>query len=63
MLTLVGAFAGIRLLGAVGAFLGPLILSFMMELVRAYEELTHLPEPTMPARRDSCARTLQEAQT
>jgi predicted PurR-regulated permease PerM len=62
MLTLVGAFAGVRLLGVIGAFLGPLILSFMLELVRSYEELTRVPEQPLPARRDSCAHPLQEAQ-
>lgn len=44
MLTLIGAFAGVRVFGVIGAFLGPLILSFMMELVRSYEELTRPPE-------------------
>ena len=60
MLTLVGAFAGIRVFGAIGAFLGPLMLSFMMELVRSYEELTRVPEVRTPARLDSCAQTPQE---
>jgi len=49
MLTLVGAFAGIRVFGVIGAFLGPLILSFMLELVRIYEALTHLTEHPAPA--------------
>ena len=40
MLTLVGAFAGIRLFGLVGAFLGPLILSYFFELLRIFEEST-----------------------
>ena len=61
MLTLVGAFAGVRLLGVIGAFVGPLVLSFMMELVRSYEELTRLPDQPTPARRDSFERTPQEA--
>ena len=38
MLTLVGAFAGIRLFGVIGAFLGPLILSYVFELIEVYEE-------------------------
>jgi predicted PurR-regulated permease PerM len=60
MLTLIGAFAGVRSLGVIGAFLGPLILSFMMELVRSYEELTRPPEPPIAARRDSYEQTLEE---
>ena len=38
MLTLVGAFAGVRLFGVVGAFLGPLILSYVFELIAVYED-------------------------
>lgn len=38
MLTLVGAFAGVRLLGIAGVLLGPLALSYFFELVRLYEE-------------------------
>lgn len=38
MLTLVGAFAGVRLFGVIGAFLGPLILSYLFQLVAIYEE-------------------------
>jgi hypothetical protein len=38
MLTLVGAFAGVRLLGIAGVLLGPLTLSYFFELVRLYEE-------------------------
>jgi predicted PurR-regulated permease PerM len=52
MLTLVGAFAGVRLFGVIGAFLGPLILSYVFELVVIYEETVtgdgvspHLPAP------------------
>jgi predicted PurR-regulated permease PerM len=54
MLTLVGAFAGVRLFGVVGAFLGPLILSYVVELVAVYEETISIdsaPPPSMP--RDS----------
>lgn len=40
MVTLVGAFAGVQLFGVVGAFLGPLILSYVFELVKVYEETT-----------------------
>jgi predicted PurR-regulated permease PerM len=61
MLTLVGAFAGVRLLGVIGAFVGPLVLSFMMELVRSYEELTRSPDLPTSARRDSFEQTPQEA--
>jgi len=38
MLTLVGAIAGVRTLGLVGAFIGPLLLSCFVELVSVYEE-------------------------
>lgn len=48
MLTLVGAFAGVRLFGVIGAFLGPLVLSYFVELVSMYESVrTRLPE-TVP---------------
>jgi predicted PurR-regulated permease PerM len=40
MITLVGAFAGVQLFGVVGAFLGPLILSYVLELVKIYEDTT-----------------------
>jgi predicted PurR-regulated permease PerM len=40
MLTLVGAFAGLRLFGLMGAFLGPLILSYFLELLRVFEDVT-----------------------
>ena len=36
MVTLVGAFAGIRLFGLVGLLLGPLAISYLMELLAAY---------------------------
>jgi len=42
MLTLVGAFAGVRLFGIVGAFLGPLVLSYITGLVDIYEDSTHI---------------------
>jgi len=38
MLTLLGAFAGVRALGIVGAFIGPLVLSCFVELLGVYEE-------------------------
>ena len=38
MLTLVGAFAGVQLFGVIGVFLGPLILSYLFELIAIYEE-------------------------
>ena len=57
MLTLVGAFAGIRIFGPIGVFLGPLILSYFLELVRIYEaargnepisvEARQVPSPRM----------------
>lgn len=36
MITLVGAFAGMRLVGLAGLLLGPLGISYLVELVRAY---------------------------
>jgi predicted PurR-regulated permease PerM len=45
MLTFVGAFAGVHLFGLVGALLGPLILSYFFEFVRAYEAESGLREP------------------
>jgi predicted PurR-regulated permease PerM len=57
MLTLVGAFAGVRVFGAIGVFLGPLILSFMMELVRSYEELIRLSEGRPPVAHRSSVTT------
>lgn len=38
MLTLVGAIAGVRTFGLVGAFIGPLVLSCFVELISVYEE-------------------------
>jgi predicted PurR-regulated permease PerM len=50
MLTLVGAFTGVRMFGVIGAFLGPLILSYFFELLNVYEEATGVsvsdPSPT-----------------
>ena len=39
MLTLVGAFAGVRIFGMMGVFIGPLLLSYFFELVRIDEEM------------------------
>lgn len=39
LLTLVGAFAGLRVLGFIGVFVGPLLLSYFVELVGVYEHL------------------------
>lgn len=47
MLTLVGAFAGVRLFGVTGAFIGPLLLSCFMELIGVYE--TAVRATTIPA--------------
>lgn len=40
MLTLVGGFAGVRLFGIAGAFIGPLVLSYIIELIGVYEGAT-----------------------
>jgi predicted PurR-regulated permease PerM len=60
MLTLVGAFAGMRMLGVVGAFLGPLLLSYFFELLTVYEEATHLSESGSPMPRDGARSTLRQ---
>jgi predicted PurR-regulated permease PerM len=38
MATLVGAFAGVELLGLPGLLLGPLAIAYALELIRLYEE-------------------------
>jgi predicted PurR-regulated permease PerM len=37
MVTLVGAFAGVRLFGLSGLLLGPLAISYLLELLTVYE--------------------------
>jgi predicted PurR-regulated permease PerM len=64
MLTLVGAFAGVRLFGIVGAFLGPLILSYVFELVAVYEETIFIdsaPPPSMPTDSTPAMPALRDA--
>ena len=61
MLTLVGAFAGVRMLGVVGAFLGPLILSYFFELLTVYEEAAHLSDSGTPTPRDSGRLALRQS--
>ena len=39
MITLVGAFAGVRIFGMVGVLIGPLLLSYFFELARIDEEM------------------------
>ncbi|CAN5876139.1 AI-2E family transporter [soil metagenome] len=46
MITLVGAFAGLRLFGLVGVFLGPLVISYLFELLTEYEATTQTAPPT-----------------
>ena len=52
MLTLVGAFAGMRVFGILGVLFGPLALSAFFELLRIYEEFsapaTASPSPAPP---------------
>ena len=63
MLTLVGAFAGVRLFGVVGAFLGPLILSYVFELVAVYEETISMnaaPPPATPTDSTPSMPTLRD---
>jgi predicted PurR-regulated permease PerM len=58
MLTLVGAFAGVRMFGVIGAFLGPLILSYFFELLGVYEEATQPRDDSpLPAGRLTLQRT------
>lgn len=38
MATLVGAFAGVKVMGLVGLLLGPLAISYLFELLRLYQE-------------------------
>ena len=38
LVTLVGAFAGIRYFGLLGLLVGPLALSYFFELIRMYRE-------------------------
>jgi len=38
LLTLIGAFAGVRFFGLLGILIGPLALSYMFELIRMYRE-------------------------
>ncbi len=38
MATLVGAFAGVKLMGLVGLLLGPLAISYLFELLRLYQQ-------------------------
>jgi predicted PurR-regulated permease PerM len=45
MITLVGAFAGLRLFGLVGVFLGPLVISYLFELLAEYEATTQTTPP------------------
>ena len=47
MITLVGAFGGVRIFGMVGALIGPLLLSYFFELARIDEEMAS--EPTTAA--------------
>jgi predicted PurR-regulated permease PerM len=40
MITLVGAFAGLRVFGMLGVLFGPLALSYFFELLAIYEDLS-----------------------
>ncbi len=46
MITLVGAFAGLRMFGLVGVFLGPLVISYLFELLAEYEATTQTEPST-----------------
>ena len=45
MLTLIGAIAGVHVLGFVGAFMGPLIVSCFVELLSIYDEAKREHDP------------------
>jgi predicted PurR-regulated permease PerM len=48
MLTLVGAFAGIRVFGLIGVFIGPLVLSYFVELLDVYDAAVRRAGPADP---------------
>ncbi len=49
LVTLVGAFAGIRYFGLLGLLVGPLALSYFFELIRMYKEEYIKPRPRVRA--------------
>jgi predicted PurR-regulated permease PerM len=51
LVTLVGAFAGIRYFGLLGLLVGPLALSYFFELIRMYKEEYLRPRARLPERR------------
>ena len=56
MVTLVGAFAGMRLFGFAGLLLGPLLISYLLELQRAYAmEYAASPNAIVPTMAASAA--------
>lgn len=50
MITLVGAFAGVRIFGIVGVLIGPLLLSYFFELARIDEAMASEPAPAAVSR-------------
>jgi predicted PurR-regulated permease PerM len=52
MVTLVGAFAGVRLFGLIGAFIGPLVLSYFVELFGVYEDTALVAGTIVPQTSD-----------
>jgi predicted PurR-regulated permease PerM len=38
MVTLVGAFAGVKYMGLIGVLLGPLAITYFFELLRVYQD-------------------------
>ena len=43
MVTLVGAFAGVRYMGLIGVLLGPLAITYFFELLRVYRAEHRVP--------------------
>ena len=44
MITLVGAFAGVKYFGLLGLLLGPLAIAYLFELLRFYREEYGTPD-------------------
>jgi hypothetical protein len=55
MITLVGAFAGVRIFGMVGVLIGPLLLSYFFELARIDEVMASALTPAAVSAGDTGA--------
>jgi predicted PurR-regulated permease PerM len=61
MITLVGAFAGVGVFGLVGVLVGPLVLLYFVELLRAYDAAFGVREAGLRASRSQGIRIPPEA--